>query len=112
MALLRSPHVRVRSTPKEISALDRALSDAGYLGEYDALVRLLDGWRGAGPSREAVATGHRAGEALEQCARELLPLRVAAPPAEHLTRLLEFLTSHEELPAPDDPLRARQLRAR
>ena len=51
IALLRSPHVRLQCTSTEIAALDRALSDAGYLGEYDALVRLLDAWRAAASSR-------------------------------------------------------------
>ena len=32
--------------------------------------------------------------------------------AEHLRLLVAFLTGHEAAPGPDDPLRARQLRAR
>ena len=110
IALLRSPHFRVRSTPAEITALDRALSDAGYLGEHGALVRLLDRWRSDASRQPASALS--AGEALEQFARELLPLRAPAAAAEHLERLLHFLTSHEDLSSPDDLLRARQLRAR
>ena len=112
VALLRSPHIRVPCTSTEIAALDRALSDAGYLGEYDALLRLLEAWRGADPSRGRIASVVCAGAALQQIASELLPLRSPAPAADHLTRLLDFLTSREDLPEPDDPLRARQLRAR
>jgi RecB family exonuclease len=112
IALLRSPHFRARCTLTEIAALDRALSDAGYLGEYDALVRLLDAWRGGGPARSRLAPALCAGEAIEQIARELLPLRTPRATADHLTRLLEFLTAHEDVPAPVDPLRPRQLRAR
>src|SRR5207244_1812315 len=39
VALLRSPHFRFEGvTPREIDALDRALSEAGYLGDIDSLV--------------------------------------------------------------------------
>ena len=44
MALLRSPLFRFGST-REVSALDRALAEAGYLGGIDSLERLLDVWR-------------------------------------------------------------------
>jgi len=96
----------------EIAALDRALSDAGYLGGLDALSRIVQGWREADPARGLVTSARRAGEMMEQIARELEPLRVPAPLADHLSCLLAFVASHESLPGPDDPLRARQLRAR
>ena len=117
IALLRSPHLRIangetgtadqhrRITVKEVAALDRALSDAGYLGDLDSLHRIVTGW-------EEQRGERRAGEALEQLARELQPLRTPAPVVGHLTRLLTFFRAHESLPGPDDPLRARQLRAR
>jgi RecB family exonuclease len=111
IALLRSPHFRARCTPTEIAALDRTLSDAGYLGEFDALVRVLNARR-SDASRDRLASALCAGAAIEQVAQELLPLRTPAPAADHLTRLLEFLTANEDLPAPEDPLRPRQLRAR
>ena len=111
IALLRSPHIRTGSTLPDVAALDRALSDAGYLGEYDALVRLIETWR-ADASRGRLASALCAGEVLQHAARDLLPLRAPAAAAEHLTRLLDFLTAHETLPPSDDPLRPRQLRAR
>ncbi|HEY6360908.1 MAG TPA: PD-(D/E)XK nuclease family protein [Vicinamibacterales bacterium] len=147
IALLRSPHFRFpdlriphpepgppprvlcavgwqsRIPAEDIAALDRALGEAGYLGDHDALVRVVDGWRCA--DRGLPAPACRAGEALAQLARELQPLRSPAPLHDHLTRLLSFLTGYESLPelprasrdsressGPDDPLRARQLRAR
>jgi RecB family exonuclease len=103
IALLRSPHFRFADvTQKDVAALDRALSEASYLGEYGALERIVGG----------LARARRAGDVLQQIAGELLPLRTAAPLADHLTRLLTFLAAYENLPGPDDPLRARQLRAR
>jgi ATP-dependent helicase/nuclease subunit B len=49
---------------------------------------------------------------LEQLARELQPLRSTAPVCDHLTRVLSFLARYDRIPNGDDPLRARQLRAR
>jgi RecB family exonuclease len=97
--LLRSPHFRFEHDGEPIAAhhvarLDRALSDAGYLGDVAAL--------GSIPAA-APALG---------VARELLPLREPAPVAGHLDVLLAFLARHETVPGPDGPLRARQLRAR
>ena len=52
IALLRSPHFHfgpddTALAPREIAALDRALGDAGYLGDIDALERLMATWREA-----------------------------------------------------------------
>ncbi len=97
VALLRSPHFRFEGiSARDITALDRALSAAGYLGDVDALERF---------SIPAAAV-------LRSAAGELLPLRAAAPLAVHLELLFAFLTAHENVPGPDDPLRERQLRAR
>ncbi|MSO29467.1 MAG: hypothetical protein EXQ48_00800 [Acidobacteria bacterium] len=97
IALLRSPHFRFEGmSAGDIAALDRALSAAGYLGDMDALDRF---------SIPAAAV-------LRRVAGELLPLRTAAPLAAHLGLLFSFLTAHENVPGPDDPLRERQLRAR
>ena len=105
IALLRSPHFRFagpvpsgveRVTAGDIAALDRALSAAGYLGDVDALVQF---------TLPAAAV-------LRSIAGELLPLREPAPLAAHLELLFAFLTAHENVPGPDDPLRERQLRAR
>jgi len=109
VALLRSPHFRFATTPREVAALDRALSDAGYLGEVEALERLTAVWAsGTGPSAAAC----RAADLLLAVARELTPLQTPAPCAEHLECLLGFLRTHERLPVEDDPLRGRLLRGR
>jgi RecB family exonuclease len=119
IALLRSHHLRFTAMddnalrPVDVAALDRALSEAGYLGGLDVLERLNAAWRGEGArvSRAAVAGA----SVLEAIARELEPLRAEAPVSEHLDRVLMFLNNHEALPhaaRSDDPVFARQLRAR
>ena len=96
-ALLRSPHFRFEGlTARDITSLDRALSAAGYLGDVDALDQF---------TLPAAAV-------LSRIAGELVPLRNTAPLAAHLELLFAFLTAHENVPGPDDPLRERQLRAR
>ena len=118
IALLTSPHFRFESphragvSARDVAALDRVLSEAGYLGEVDALERLIGLWRSAAPSTGRTAQALRAGEVLQAAARQLLPLRAPAPVADHLAVLLAFLSAHEHLPDPDDPLRSRHLRAR
>lgn len=122
IALLRSPHFcagseRTRPTEiverireRDIVALDRALSEAGYLGDHAVLERLVERWRSA--DRGLLLQARRAGDVLEQLARELQPLRSTAPVCDHLTRVLSFLARYDRIPDDDDPLRARQLRAR
>jgi ATP-dependent helicase/nuclease subunit B len=103
IALLRSPHFdfrRVRLQPhltylEDVPALDRALAEAGYLGDADSLDRLLEVWQSAGPARGRAEQALRAGEVLRELVRELNPLRSPAPAAEHLARLLTFLTTHD-----------------
>ena len=105
IALLRSPRfdfgkVRLPSTPlgpgkpdttyiDDVPALDRALAEAGYLGDAESLDRLLESWRGR------MERALRAGEVLREIVGELVPLRSPAPVAEHLARLLNFLTTHD-----------------
>lgn len=118
IALMRSPHMAFADdagnplSARDVSALDRALAESGYLGEPSALERLIDGWRAQEPARGQMARATRAGTVLLQIARELAPLRTRASTAQHLAVLIAFLRTHERLPGPDDPLRARQLRAR
>jgi RecB family exonuclease len=118
VALLRSPHLRFDDDEggplqaRDVSALDRALAEAGYLGEPAALERLLDAWRTKDPEKGRLVRAIRAGAALLRIAGELAPLGSRAPIDAHLEVLIEFLRRHERLPGPDDPLRARQLRAR
>ena len=119
VALLRSPHLQFATAEgqtlrfAEVTALDRALSEVGYLGGLDALERLHVAWRaeGARMSRGAVAGV----SVLEVIARELEPLRVNATVADHLDRVLTFLSGHAAVPRAgevDDSLVSRQLRAR
>ncbi|HLG57447.1 MAG TPA: PD-(D/E)XK nuclease family protein [Vicinamibacterales bacterium] len=148
VALLKSPHfdfaseapVRLKpdttysSYADDVPALDRALAEAGYLGDVEGLERLLDTWRAAAPTRGRIERAIRAGELLLAVMRELLPLRTPGPTSEHLACLFTFLTTHERLPRPsggsieqdppyerkeqdppydpDHALRARHLRAR
>jgi len=119
VALLGSPHLQFRTAddrrlgPVEVAALDRALSEAGYLGGLDVLERLSVAWRGEGTrvSRAAV----NAVSALETVVRELEPLRTDATVADHLDRVLAFLSDHAAVrrtEETDDSLVARELRAR
>jgi RecB family exonuclease len=111
VALLRSPHLHFSAstgdvTPDDALALDRALGEAGYLGEIDALERLAADWLASG---RKVA---RAAEAILIAARELEVLRTVGSVTAHIDRLLAFLERHERLPEADDPFRARLLRGR
>jgi len=119
VALLSSPHLQFITAEgrtlrlAEVAALDRALSEAGYLGGLDVLERLHVGWRADGSrvSKGAVV----AVSVLEAIARELEPLRTSATVADHLDRVLTFLNDRAAVPRAgemDDSLVARQLRAR
>ena len=118
IALLRSPHLEFADaegsplSARDVSALDRGLAESGYLGEPSALAGVVDTWRAQEPARGRMARAIRGGQALLGIAAELAPLRARASTAQHLAVLIAFLHRHERLPGPDDPLRARQLRAR
>ena len=118
IALLRSPHFRFETTyggpaaARDVAALDRVLSETGYLGEAEALSRLIDSWRRAAPESGRTAQALRAATVLADAVQQLLPLRDPAPVAAHLGVLLHFLAARENLPAADDPVRSRHLRAR
>jgi len=107
IALLRSPHFRFGNVD-DVPALDRALAEAGYLGDAEALDRLLDSWRAEAPTRGRLERALRAGEVLRAIVGELAPLRERAPVSDHLARLLAFLTAHERQTARD----SRERRAR
>ena len=93
-------------------ALDRALAESGYLGDIEALERLVTTWRESEPAKGAIARAASAGGALLELARSLAPLRQPQPAAVHLRILLEFVGAWERMPPGGDPLRARHLRAR
>jgi RecB family exonuclease len=118
IALLRSPHFRFETShggpaaARDVAALDRVLSEAGYLGEAETLSTLIESWRGAAPDRGRTSQALRAATVLADAVQQLLPLRAPAAVATHLTVLLQFLARRENLPAADDPLRSRHLRAR
>ena len=101
-----------RVPASDVSALDRSLAEAGYLGGIESLDRLLGVWRQAEPMRSGVQRAMRAGEQLLNVARELAPLRSKSPVADHLSVLQTFLLTHESSDVPDESLRARHLRAR
>jgi RecB family exonuclease len=115
IALLRAPHFQFASderglTPQDVSALDRALSDAGYLGDITTLERLVATWReGNGSGRPPVV---RAAEVLLEIARRLAPLQSPAPCAHHLAALHQFLIQYEAPAAADDAIESRHLRGR
>jgi len=116
VALLQSPHFRfvdgeTTVSRNDVSALDRALAEAGYLGDLDSLERLVASWREQSPERGVLARATRAAVPALTIVRELSPLRTATTVSQHLRSLLTFVTAHEQLSA-DDTMRPRQARAR
>ena len=115
VALLQSPHLRFEYAgrvlgARDTAALDRGLSDAGYLGDVPTLESIVSSWQGRdGPVAERAAFG---GQVAVDAVRELAALRQPHAAAAQLDCLLAFLQRHDTVPGPDDPLRARQLRAR
>ena len=112
IALLRSPHFVFRPdedksdelTRESVSALDRALSAARYLGELERLEALAGEW-GAGASRPAM------GAALA-IARDLAPLTETHPASEQVSCLIAFWSAYARPIADDDPFASRERRAR
>ncbi len=95
IALLRSPYFTFADrTPIDrwaISALDRALSEARYLGELEHLSQLSVAWQARDEHRKAWPALAGAVSAAE----ELVPLRAVAPLSIQIQRLLSFLESHD-----------------
>ena len=94
IALLRSPHFALGDGApiprRAIAALDRALSDARYLGELDQLAQLAAVWETDERRREA----RPALRAAVSAADELLPLRTPAPASVQIERLRQFFERH------------------
>lgn len=108
VALLRSPHFvfrhdEVEVTRESVAALDRALSQARYLGGADRLEALAD--RCAGASAAAM-------HAALEVARDLAPLAEKHPASEQAARLAAFAAAHLREIADDDPFASRERRAR
>lgn len=119
VALLRSPHFEWSTTlgRDEVAALDRALSDARYLGGTERLFALHASWmpdgvvitrRGTDPRVAA----HRALDAAVAVVRELAPLQEAGPASRQARSLLTFLDTHLVSPDETHPLAGRERRAR
>jgi RecB family exonuclease len=120
VALLRSPHFRFDWEGKglsraDVSALDRVLSDARYLGGIDSLRFLAD--PACHDQARAADSALRVAVAL---ADRLAPFCEPAPLPIHVERLLSFLASHDlqrDLASPLDsprpaPLAPHERRAR
>ena len=108
VALLRSPHLSFpvegdEPTPEAIDEFDRALREAGYLGDPRRLERLIAGWTGA------LAL---AGCAASRLCAGLAPLASASRVSVHIATLSAFLDAHERPYGGPEEARARHLRAR
>ena len=108
-ALLRSPHLLFTGeggavTRESVSALDRALSAARYLGELERLEALAGEW-GSGASRPAM-------EAALAAARALAPLTETHSASQQVACLLSFWSAHASPIADEDRFASREHRAR
>jgi PD-(D/E)XK nuclease superfamily len=113
VGLLRSPHFIFEDENRPISceavsALDRALSDARYLGDLNHLSALAAAWRGGGRHNDALP----ALRAALKIAEEIEPIRVSAPASLQVERLLSIITAYMPPPSGDSWLAVRQRRAR
>ncbi|MBI3400660.1 MAG: PD-(D/E)XK nuclease family protein [Acidobacteria bacterium] len=107
VALLRSPHFSFQhegaGIPRDVtSALDRALSEARYLGDLDRLQAILDERRGGVPEAAGVLDAVR-------------PLALLATPhaaSAQVGRVIDFWSRHARPIADDDPFAPRERRAR
>ena len=108
VALLASPHFQfvghgARLGRLDVDALNRACSDAGFLGGIDHLHEMAANLAGR---------AHWAARAAAAAADELKVLVEVEKPSVQLAALLAFLEAHDRAPSASDPLRERQLRAR
>lgn len=124
--LLGSPHWRFDGggrplTRRDVAAADTLLRELKYLGGWDRLAALIADARAGGPAggsdrrRAAWAGAAPALEAADAARRALGPLLDASSvtgASAQIAALQAFVAAHERLPRPDDPWRARHLRAR
>jgi len=114
VALLRSPHFAFRSsspvdadsgvTRESVSALDRALSDARYLGDLERLQALAAGWQ--------MQTAEPALRATLTASLDLAPLLAPHPASEQVRCVLAFWSAHVRPLEDTDPCASRERRAR
>ena len=114
VALMRSPHFvfvgeGAQVDRDAISALDRELSKARFLGGLEALVALEDAWAKEPAKRQPARPAMIAARAL---AERLSPLLTAAPASAQLTLILDFLDAHARPTAEHDALGPRLDRGR
>lgn len=119
VALLRSPHLDgSRNLSREsIGALDRALSDARYIGGADRLASLADSWSMDAGGRKQRGADPRvlARPALETAlvmVRELEPCRHRRTASLQLATVLAFIDAHLAPLDPAHPQAGRERRAR
>ena len=119
LAVLRSPHLRFTDgeAPLDgaaVTALDRALADARYLGEATRLTSLVETWS-ALPDRRRHEHARRAlpaARAAASAAQALLPLRDPQTVATHVATLLAFFDAYLRPLDDADPLHERETRVR
>lgn len=119
VALLRSPHFEwsTRMGREAVGALDRALSDARYLGEADRLLTLASSWSEAPSGMRRRGTDPRvqarpAIDAVAAMVGELSPLRSTREASLQVRGVLDFLERHLAVVDPAHPLAERERRAR
>jgi RecB family exonuclease len=117
VALLRSPHLAYSHVcdGASIAALDRALSEARYLGGADRLLDLAGLWDGAATKSRGADVRQLAMPALAQATsavRDLAMLQSSQAASAHLSALVRYL--HRELAPlePEHPQFQRESRAR
>ena len=104
VSLLRSPHFQFAITRQEISALDRGLSDARYLGDIARLEDIA--------IRNTADQMRRPLTVALDTARPLTPLAKTRSASRQLRDLTSFFETHARPLEDDDPLADRERRAR
>ena len=120
IALLRSPHLRfvdtagVELTGAAVTALDRALAEARYLGDAERLAALAEAWR-ALPERRRHDHARRALPAAQAAAAAAVaaaPLTSTRPVGDLMAGILAFIDQHLRPLDDADPLAEREARVR
>ena len=119
LALLRSPHLRFLDgdAPLDgaaVTALDRALADARYLGDATRLAALVETWSALPERRrhEHARKALPAARAAAAAAQALLPLTEPRTVATHVETLLAFFDAHLRPLDEGEPLYERETRVR